>query len=95
MEADYGGRGPNTANENALKAIKSWTTVAEVERVTQAPRRNLLTGDHLIRLGMTPGPAFKHILAQALAAQDDGVFEDEAGAAKWISRELELRRKQT
>ena len=88
MEADYGGRGPGMANENALRAIKSWTTIAEVEQVMEAPRRNLLTGDHLIQLGMTPGPTFKPILARALAAQDDGAFEDETGAIEWAKNNV-------
>ena len=33
---------------------------------------------------MAPSPEFKPILASALAAQDDGVFEDEAGALRWF-----------
>jgi len=45
----------------------------------------MLTGDHLIAAGMRPGPAFKPVLAEALAAQDAGEFADEAGAVRWLT----------
>jgi tRNA nucleotidyltransferase (CCA-adding enzyme) len=34
---------------------------------------------------MKPGPAFKPILAEALAAQDAGEFGDEDGAVRWLA----------
>jgi tRNA nucleotidyltransferase (CCA-adding enzyme) len=54
-------------------------------KVEERPAKGLLTGDHLIAAGMQPGPAFKPILAAALAAQDAGEFEDEAGALRWLA----------
>jgi tRNA nucleotidyltransferase (CCA-adding enzyme) len=78
---DHGGRGsasgPNPADE--------WLAIGEDVGVTESPRKGLLTGDHLIAAGMRPGPAFKPVLAEALAAQDDGAFEDEAGALRWFA----------
>ena len=51
----------------------------------ERPARGLLTGDHLIAAGMTPGPAFRPLLAEALAAQDGGEFGDEDGAVAWLA----------
>jgi tRNA nucleotidyltransferase (CCA-adding enzyme) len=39
----------------------------------------------MIAAGMKPGPAFRPLLADALAAQDAGEFEDEAGALRWLA----------
>ena len=54
--------------------------------VQERPAKGLLTGDHLIAAGMVPGPAFRPLLAEALAAQDAGEFEDEAGARRWLAQ---------
>jgi len=50
-----------------------------------APRAGVLTGDHLIAAGMSPGPQFRPLLAAALAAQDEGSFGDERGALAWLA----------
>lgn len=79
--ADRRGRGdPESANPAA-----AWLEKAKDLKVTERPARGLLTGDHLIAAGMTPGPAFRPILADALAAQDAGQFSDEAGALRWLA----------
>jgi len=79
--ADRAGRGdPDAANPAA-----PWLASAADLRVTERPAKGLLTGDHLIAAGMKPGPAFRPLLADALAAQDAGEFEDEAGALRWLS----------
>ena len=78
--ADSKGRG----NPNALSPARLWLEVGRDLKVQERPAKGLLTGDHLIAAGMKPGPEFKPILADALAAQDAGEFEDEAGAVRWL-----------
>jgi tRNA nucleotidyltransferase (CCA-adding enzyme) len=78
--ADAKGRG----NPAALSPARLWLEVGRDLKVQERPAKGLLTGDHLIGAGMKPGPAFKPILAEALAAQDAGEFEDEAGAVAWL-----------
>ena len=79
--ADRAGRGDPSAPNNAA----AWLAVASDLRVAERPAKGLLTGDHLIAAGMKPGPAFRPLLADALAAQDAGEFEDEAGALQWLA----------
>lgn len=82
VDADCAGRGPGA---------KASPTVAWLERAVEpgtAPRKGLLTGAHLIARGFRPGPDFKPVLAAALTAQDDGMFEDEAGALAWLDNHL-------
>lgn len=79
--ADKAGRGDPDAPNTALP----WLAVAADLRVTERPAKGLLTGDHLIAAGMTPGPAFRPLLAAALEAQDAGEFGDEAGALRWLA----------
>lgn len=65
-----------------------WLSVASRLGTQQAPARGVLGGAHLIAAGLTPGPAFKEILAASVAAQDDGEFDDEAGAIAWLEARL-------
>ncbi|TBN57363.1 CCA tRNA nucleotidyltransferase [Glaciihabitans arcticus] len=78
VDADCAGRG---ASSKASPA-GAWVTIAE--SIGGAPARGLLTGEHLIARGLRPGPEFGRILGEALAAQDDEVFADEAGAVEWF-----------
>jgi tRNA nucleotidyltransferase (CCA-adding enzyme) len=82
--ADRKGRGdpdaPGTADE--------WLEVGRDLKVEERPATGLLTGDHLIAAGMTPGPAFRPLLAEALAAQDAGEFSDENGAVRWLAERV-------
>jgi tRNA nucleotidyltransferase (CCA-adding enzyme) len=80
--ADNAGRG----NPDAPNPALAWLEVARTLTVTERPPKGLLTGYHLIAAGMPPGPAFKPVLAAALAAQDAGEFDDEAGAVAWLAR---------
>ena len=82
--ADRAGRG----DADAPNPAACWLEVASALRVQEKPAKGLLTGDHLIAAGMTPGPAFKPVLAEALAAQDAGEFGDEAGALAWLRSRL-------
>jgi tRNA nucleotidyltransferase (CCA-adding enzyme) len=78
--ADAKGRG----NPDAWSTAGPWFEMGRDLKVEERPAKGLLTGDHLIAAGMTPGPAFRPILTDALAAQDAGEFEDEAGAVAWL-----------
>lgn len=68
--------------------VDDWLEMAGKLTVTSRPRPGILTGRHLIAAGMTPGPAFKPVLAAALAAQDDGAYTDEAGAITWLAERI-------
>ncbi len=78
--ADRKGRG----DPDALNPAEAWLEMGRGLKVEERPAKGLLTGDHLIGAGMKPGPAFKPVLAEALAAQDAGEFADEDGAVAWL-----------
>lgn len=78
--ADAQGRGDADASSTA----DAWLEIGRDLKVQERPAAGLLTGDHLIAAGMRPGPAFRPILAYALASQDDGKFDDEEGAVRWL-----------
>ena len=78
--ADRKGRG----DPDALNPADAWLEMARGLKVEERPAKGLLTGDHLIAARMKPGPAFKPVLAEALAAQDAGEFADEEGAVAWL-----------
>lgn len=79
--ADAKGRG----DQDAWSTAGAWFEMGRDLRVEERPAKGLLTGDHLIAAGMKPGPEFKPILAEGLAAQDAGEFADEAGAIRWLA----------
>jgi tRNA nucleotidyltransferase (CCA-adding enzyme) len=79
--ADRKGRG----DPDAPSMADAWLETGRDLKVTERPAKGLLTGDHLIAAGMTPGPVFKTILTAALAAQDAGEFDDETGALRWLA----------
>jgi tRNA nucleotidyltransferase (CCA-adding enzyme) len=80
--ADCAGRGDPDAPNRAAP----WLEMARGLKVEERPAKGLLTGHHLIAAGMTPGPAFRPLLAAALEAQDAGEFGDEAGALRWLQQ---------
>lgn len=79
--ADRAGRGAASVDPD----VSGWKNIQLVEAPTMKP---LLRGDHLIAAGMKPGPEFRPILEDALNAQDEGVFTDEAGAITWLRDRL-------
>lgn len=81
--ADRAGRG----DPDAPSPAAAWLEMGRGLSVEQRPAKGLLTGDHLIAAGMVPGPAFRPLLAAALAAQDAGEFGDEAGALRWLAEQ--------
>ncbi|SIN79411.1 CCA tRNA nucleotidyltransferase [Agromyces cerinus] len=82
VDADCAGRGPSAKTSPA----HLWLQVAADTTIGEVPRTGILTGQHLIERGYTPGPGFKPILAAALGAQDDGVIHDEQSALLWLDR---------
>lgn len=84
VAADHAGRGPASGPSPA----DAWLRVAEQLGQEDRPPKGLLTGKHLIAAGMKPGPQFAPLLADALSAQDDGVFDDEAGAMAWLNQRI-------
>jgi len=81
VQADRAGRGTRAAQ---LQDVQRWTELARQLQVEQRPAPNLLRGQHLIGLGLQPGPAFSTVLRAAQKAQDNGRFQDEAGALRWL-----------
>lgn len=79
--ADRGGRGHASGPGNA----GAWLSLASDAGALTAPVKPTLGGGLLVKAGWTPGPAFKEVIAAAVAAQDDGAFDDEAGAAAWLA----------
>jgi tRNA nucleotidyltransferase (CCA-adding enzyme) len=79
VDADCAGRGIGAKPSPTA----AWLRVAAADPIGTTP---ILTGRHLISLGMRPGPGFASLLRQALDAQDDGAFTDEEGAVTWAQR---------
>jgi tRNA nucleotidyltransferase (CCA-adding enzyme) len=77
VDADCRGRVPAKRS-----ASTEWLSIAE--SLGGAPARGILRGDHLLARGYQPGPEFSVILAAAADAQDREVFDDEAGALRWL-----------
>ncbi|WP_209560789.1 CCA tRNA nucleotidyltransferase [Frigoribacterium sp. PvP032] len=78
VDADVAGRGP------AGSPPVSGPWVALATELGPSPRKSLLTGRHLMSLGYRPGPQLGVIIAAAVEAQDDGLFDDEEGAVAWF-----------
>jgi tRNA nucleotidyltransferase (CCA-adding enzyme) len=75
--ADKGGRGTGSTTPDT----KAWTDLYVEEKSSMKP---LLRGEHLMAAGMKPSPEFAPIIAASLEAQDEGLFDDEAGAKEWF-----------
>lgn len=87
-QADFLGR----TTEDAQKGIDpsaSWleAKVEELLGPDLAPKP-ILKGRHLLALGEKPGLHFGSILREALEAQMDGKFSDEASAISWLKQRL-------
>ena len=84
VEADRGGRGTGSVPGGT----EAWMVIARRLGTEQRPVSSALRGEHLMASGMTPGPEFAPILRAAMVAQDDGEFDDEAGAIAWLAARL-------
>lgn len=85
VSSDGAGRG----RESLESPAEVWLAVAE--REGGRPRPALLRGSDLIAFGLTPGLAFREILAASIRAQDDGVVSDRQEALAWLERHLRGR----
>lgn len=83
--ADSGGRPPLGAERGW--AARDWLMgrVRELGLQDGAPSR-LARGEHLVDLGLAPGPVFKHLLDQAYEAQLDGVISTEQEARQLLEQ---------
>lgn len=96
-EADVRGRsGAQSAAEKRLEQdevpqTRAWEWVERSKEISAyRPIPGILRGEHLMAMGMKPGPSFRPIIDAAREAQDDGVFSDEAGAIAWLQEHLSL-----
>jgi tRNA nucleotidyltransferase (CCA-adding enzyme) len=77
VEADLSGRSLGDSKGKT----DEWLSVAESVGPEMKP---ILRGNHLIDIGMKPGPEFSKIIKASLVAQDNGDFNDVDGALKWF-----------
>ncbi len=85
-EADSQGRGSASGPSPAW----AWLAVMRADEAA-GPRVRLVTGRDLVAAGLAPGPRFREVLDAAAEAQDEGRFEDAAGARDWLRRALKPR----
>lgn len=81
VEADKSGRGPGSYN--GKRTTKAWLDVAE-KLGNERANIVLLKGQHLIEMGMRPSTTFQFIVKAGIEAQDNDLFNDEAGAVEWF-----------
>jgi tRNA nucleotidyltransferase (CCA-adding enzyme) len=88
MKADALGRPPKQSPE-VIALIDALQAKAGALALVTSPPRPLVLGRHLVSLDLKPGPQFKLLLDEALEAQLDGRFHDEAGGVAWLRTRLE------
>jgi tRNA nucleotidyltransferase (CCA-adding enzyme) len=86
FRADNAGR-PGLADDSADAArwIENAARKLKIEASRPTP---ILKGRHLLKLGMTPGPAMGELLKAAYEAQLDGLFGDEDAAMEWAHNHI-------
>ena len=83
LDADSGGRG------TASRPGTGWNWVDRAQVIgSERPRKALLRGEHLMAAGLKPGPGFGPHIKASIEAQDNGEFDDEAGAVAWLLARL-------
>lgn len=85
VDADCLGRG----GEGKSSPSKEWLDIARGLNSGMKAPSTMLTGEHLIDLGLKPGPKFKEILTLARDAQDDGLFDNEPSALTWVKEYIQ------
>lgn len=86
MESDHNGRGRAEFSE-ATGAADLLRISTEID-VNKKPYEYILMGRHLIEAGLKPSPQFGDILRESQEAQENGEFNDVAGAKEWLSRNI-------
>ncbi len=87
VEAHHQGR----ASASSSGPAGAWVDLARDISVLDQPVSAVVTGRDLIAAGLPPGPAFKSILAAAIAAQDDGIIGDHESGIRWLQSHLYRR----
>ncbi len=82
MKADHAGRPPKSPE--APSSILALIERARALSVRVKPPPAFLMGRHLIEVGMTPGPSFSAVLADAYDAQLEGRILSLADALRWL-----------
>lgn len=82
VEADASGRYPAPPSRPAL----SWLELAESLKHEESRPVALLTGNMLLKLGVTAGPEMGEILKQAYQAQLDGEIDSQSSAVTWYHK---------
>jgi tRNA nucleotidyltransferase (CCA-adding enzyme) len=83
--ADVSGR-PPLDNTVSMKKIDVFEDRVRRLDLTDGPPRMLARGEHLIAMGLEPGPAFKELLGAVYEAQLDGEVTTEADAVAMLRR---------
>jgi tRNA nucleotidyltransferase (CCA-adding enzyme) len=83
-KADQGGRPPQDPTPALAEIDRFYDRVKDL-KITRGPLPSLAKGEHLIDLGLTPGPQFKPLLAAAYEAQMDGTITTEAQARDFLT----------
>ena len=81
--ADVGGR-PPLDNTESLAKIDAFSKRVSKLDLKDGPPKPLATGEHLIDVGLTPGPRFKELLAAVYDAQLDGSVSTESEAVAML-----------
>lgn len=81
--ADVGGR-PPLVNTESLDKIDAFSERVSKLDLKDGPPKSLARGVHLIKMGLTPGPRFKELLAAVYDAQLDGSVTTETEAVEML-----------
>lgn len=74
------------SDQEAVPRTEAWLWLERAKAIgSERPQPGILRGEHLMAVGMKPGPAFRPIIDAAREAQDSGEFSDEAGALAWFA----------
>lgn len=83
VEADKAGRGEGA--RHTRNYVPDWLAVAERIGNETAISTTLLKGHHLAEAGVQNRKMWAIIVSQSEEAQDDGAFNDDAGARAWLA----------
>jgi len=71
-------------NLEAMAKIDAFSERARQLDLRDGPPKSLARGDHLIAMGLTPGPRFKELLGAVYDAQLDGSVTTESDAVEML-----------
>jgi poly(A) polymerase len=88
-------RGPDHPPDLEDRLLRLWREARRIQEEILIPQENappLVTGEDLIRLGLTPGPLFKKILLQIREEQWSGKLMTREKALAWIREGIKKKR---